>query len=65
MREKGTNRSQFMRGQVDKYTWVDVGGSFLDVGSAWRHFCTPNLKAYGRRLLSGAERIWERYQLGI
>jgi len=27
--EKGTNRSQFFRGQVDKYTWVDVGSSFL------------------------------------
>jgi dTDP-4-amino-4,6-dideoxygalactose transaminase len=29
LREKGTNRSQFLRGQVDKYTWVDVGSSFL------------------------------------
>lgn len=29
IREKGTNRSQFFRGQVDKYTWVDVGGSYL------------------------------------
>lgn len=29
MREKGTNRSQFFRGQVDKYTWVDIGSSFL------------------------------------
>ena len=27
--EKGTNRSQFYRGQVDKYTWVDIGSSFL------------------------------------
>jgi dTDP-4-amino-4,6-dideoxygalactose transaminase len=27
--EKGTNRSQFFRGQVDKYTWVDLGSSFL------------------------------------
>lgn len=27
--EKGTNRRQFLRGQVDKYTWVDVGSSFL------------------------------------
>lgn len=27
--EKGTNRSQFFRGQVDKYTWVDIGSSFL------------------------------------
>jgi dTDP-4-amino-4,6-dideoxygalactose transaminase len=28
LREKGTNRSQFIRGQVDKYTWVDVGSSY-------------------------------------
>ena len=29
IREKGTNRSSFFRGQVDKYTWVDVGSSYL------------------------------------
>jgi dTDP-4-amino-4,6-dideoxygalactose transaminase len=29
IREKGTNRSKFFRGEVDKYTWVDVGSSFL------------------------------------
>ena len=29
IREKGTNRSMFFRGQVDKYTWVDMGSSFL------------------------------------
>ena len=29
LREKGTNRSQFLRGQVDKYTWVDVGSSYI------------------------------------
>lgn len=29
LREKGTNRSQFLRGQSDKYTWVDVGSSYL------------------------------------
>jgi len=29
IREKGTNRCQFFRGQVDKYTWVDVGSSYL------------------------------------
>ncbi|MBM0740836.1 dTDP-4-amino-4,6-dideoxygalactose transaminase [Phormidium sp. CLA17] len=34
--EKGTNRSQFIRGQVDKYTWVDVGSSYLlsDINAA-------------------------------
>jgi dTDP-4-amino-4,6-dideoxygalactose transaminase len=29
LREKGTNRSQFFRGQVDKYTWVDLGSSYV------------------------------------
>ena len=29
VREKGTNRSQFFRGQIDKYTWMDVGSSYL------------------------------------
>ncbi|HEV3005716.1 MAG TPA: dTDP-4-amino-4,6-dideoxygalactose transaminase [Pirellulales bacterium] len=29
LRDKGTNRKQFFRGQVDKYTWVDVGGSYV------------------------------------
>jgi dTDP-4-amino-4,6-dideoxygalactose transaminase len=29
LREKGTNRSQFLRGQVDKYTWVDIGSSYV------------------------------------
>ncbi len=32
LREKGTNRSRFFRGQVDKYTWVDVGSSWFAVG---------------------------------
>lgn len=37
IREKGTNRSQFFRGMVDKYSWVDVGSSFLcnDVSAAY------------------------------
>jgi len=37
IREKGTNRSQFFRGQVDKYTWVDIGSSYLmsDIQAAY------------------------------
>lgn len=37
IREKGTNRSRFFRGQVDKYTWVDVGSSYLpgDMSAAY------------------------------
>lgn len=29
IREKGTNRSKFFRGQIDKYTWVNYGSSYL------------------------------------
>jgi len=29
IREKGTNRSQFFRGRVDKYTWIELGSSYL------------------------------------
>ena len=43
IREKGTNRSQFLQGLVDKYTWVDVGSSFLpsDLNAA---FLYPQLE---------------------
>src|SRR5438093_7593632 len=39
LREKGTNRSRFFRGQIDKYTWVDLGSSFLpyDILAAIRY----------------------------
>ena len=37
IREKGTNRSQFFRGMVDKYSWIDIGSSYLmnDVSAAY------------------------------
>src|SRR5262249_30627162 len=37
IRDKGTNRKQFFRGQVDKYTWVDVGSSYVpsEIASAF------------------------------
>ena len=39
VREKGTNRSQFFRGEIDKYTWVELGSSFLpsEISSAFLH----------------------------
>lgn len=39
IREKGTNRSKFLRGQVDKYTWVDLGSSYLpsELNAAFLH----------------------------
>ncbi|MBL8362812.1 MAG: dTDP-4-amino-4,6-dideoxygalactose transaminase [Rubrivivax sp.] len=59
IREKGTNRSQFFRGQVDKYTWVDVGSSFLPgeiiAAFLWAQF--EEVDAITRRRLS----MWNTY----
>jgi dTDP-4-amino-4,6-dideoxygalactose transaminase len=60
VREKGTNRSRFFRGEVDKYTWVDIGSSYLpsDILAA---FLYAQLKA--REIIqSKRERIWNYYQ---
>lgn len=59
IREKGTNRNQFFRGQVDKYTWVDVGSSYLpsDLLAA---FLLAQLE--GRREIQDKRRrVWEYY----
>jgi dTDP-4-amino-4,6-dideoxygalactose transaminase len=39
VREKGTNRSQFVRGEVDRYTWVDVGSSYIPSELACAYLC--------------------------
>jgi dTDP-4-amino-4,6-dideoxygalactose transaminase len=60
IREKGTNRSRFFRGQVDKYTWVDVGSSYLpaDLLAA---FLYAQLEA--REQIQAKRRtIWEYYE---
>jgi dTDP-4-amino-4,6-dideoxygalactose transaminase len=63
IREKGTNRSQFFRGQVDKYTWVDIGSSYLP---------SDLLAAFLLAQLQGREeiqrkrqRIWESYRQNL
>lgn len=57
--EKGTNRSQFFRGQVDKYSWVDVGSSFLpsEINAAYLWAQLEQAEAITRERL----RIWNRY----
>jgi dTDP-4-amino-4,6-dideoxygalactose transaminase len=57
--EKGTNRSRFFRGQVDKYTWIDVGSSYLpsDILAA---FLYAQLEARQHVQLT-RRRIWETY----
>jgi dTDP-4-amino-4,6-dideoxygalactose transaminase len=59
IREKGTNRSRFFRGQVDKYTWVDIGSSYLpaDLLAA---FLYAQLEAR-EQIQSRRKQIWERY----
>jgi dTDP-4-amino-4,6-dideoxygalactose transaminase len=59
IRDKGTNRSQFLRGQIDKYTWVDVGSSYLpaDILAA---FLLAQLEAR-ERLQARRQALWQRY----
>ncbi len=60
VREKGTDRSRFFRGEVDKYTWVDVGSSYLpsDVLAAFLYAQLEAREEIQRRRRS----IWERYR---
>lgn len=63
IREKGTNRSQFLRGQVDKYTWVDVGSSFLpsDILAAFLWSQLEEADAITRARLA----LWDRYHAAL
>jgi len=60
IREKGTNRSRYFRGQVDKYTWVDIGSSYLpsDILSAVLY---AQFEVWGE-IQKKRRNIWERYQ---
>ena len=59
IREKGTNRSRFFRGQVDKYTWVDIGSSYLpsDILAAFLYAQFEQRE----RIQSHRRHIWELY----
>jgi dTDP-4-amino-4,6-dideoxygalactose transaminase len=59
IREKGTNRSQFFRGQVDKYTWVDIGSSYLP-GEVVAAFLFAQLE-FAREITKRRLTIWDRY----
>lgn len=60
IREKGTDRSRFFRGQVDKYSWVDLGSSYVmsDVLAAFLYGQLENWQAIQKR----RQRIWEKYE---
>jgi len=63
LREKGTDRARFYRGQVDKYTWVDIGSSYLpsDILAA---FLYAQLEA-SERLQAGRQAAWNYYHQGL
>lgn len=60
--EKGTNRSHFLRGEVDKYTWVDVGSSFLP-GELIAAFLWAQLGS-AREMTNERVGLWEQYAAG-
>ena len=63
VREKGTNRKRFFRGEVDKYTWVDIGSSYLpsDLLAAYLYGQLEEKNA----VLECRRRIYERYLEGL
>jgi dTDP-4-amino-4,6-dideoxygalactose transaminase len=64
IREKGANRSRFFRGQVDMYTWVDIGSSYLP-SDIWAAFLYAQLETR-EEIQEKRRKIWEYYyqQLG-
>ena len=63
LREKGTNRSNFFRGMVDKYTWVDIGSSYVmsDVLAAFLYGQLEQLSVIQQK----RKTIWENYSINL
>jgi dTDP-4-amino-4,6-dideoxygalactose transaminase len=63
VREKGTNRGQFARGKVDKYTWVDIGSSYLpgEVTAAFLWAQMQEAESITQRRLT----LWESYHQAL
>jgi dTDP-4-amino-4,6-dideoxygalactose transaminase len=63
IREKGTDRSRFFRGQVDKYTWVDIGSSYLpsDILAAFLFAQFEQCEKIQRH----RKQVWEIYDAGL
>jgi dTDP-4-amino-4,6-dideoxygalactose transaminase len=60
IREKGTNRSRFFRGQVDKYTWVDIGSSYLPSDILAAFLCAQLEQR--EQIMAARKRIWKYYR---
>lgn len=63
IREKGTNRSKFFRGEVDKYTWVDIGSSYLpsDIIAAFLYAQMEMAEKITEKKMS----LWDKYFDGL
>lgn len=63
IREKGTNRTQFFRGEVDKYSWVDIGSSYLpsEMNAA---YLLPQLEM-AEEINSKRLQLWDNYYQGL
>jgi dTDP-4-amino-4,6-dideoxygalactose transaminase len=63
IREKGTNRKKFFRGEVDKYTWVDIGSSYLpsDIIAAFLYAQLENIEKINKR----REDLYNYYYRGL
>lgn len=63
IREKGTNRSAFFRGEIDKYNWVDIGSSFLpsDIIAAFLFAQLEQMEKIQQRRIT----IWNNYYSGL
>lgn len=61
--EKGTDRSRFFRGQVDRYTWVDIGSSYplSEINAAFLWAQLENAEA----ITASRKRLWSRYHEGF
>jgi dTDP-4-amino-4,6-dideoxygalactose transaminase len=63
LREKGTDRSKFFRGQVDKYTWVDIGSSYVMSDILAAFLCAQFDRA--AEIQEKRRAIWTRYWDGL
>lgn len=63
IREKGTNRQKFLRGEIDKYTWVNVGSSYLpsELNAAYLLYQLENWK----QIFSNRMESWNKYNEGL
>jgi len=63
IREKGTNRSSFFRGEIDKYSWVDIGSSYV-LSDLLAAFLYASLEA-AAKIQTRRKEIWLRYEAGL